>query len=91
MHILLKKNENKYLVLALTKNNKKEVLKPHIRPWNWIEKQTKTINNNEYKNRFIKIRTNSQDNLPLERKLCLFISDIFVESVFQIKDECYLL
>ena len=36
----IEKNENKYLVLALTKNNKKEVLKSYKRLWSWIEKQT---------------------------------------------------
>ena len=40
------KNENKHLVLALTKNNKGG-LKPYIKLWNWVEKQTGTVNNNK--------------------------------------------
>ena len=48
MHILLKKKiEKKYLVIALTKNNKKEVLKSYKRLWSWVEKQINTMNNNE--------------------------------------------
>ena len=38
----------------------------------------------------MKIRINSQDNLPLNRKLCLLTLDIIVESVVQIKNKCYL-
>ena len=38
----------------------------------------------------MKNRNNLQDNLPLEKKLCLPILDMIVESVIQTKNECYL-
>ena len=65
MHTLLK-NENKYLVFALTENNK-DVLELYKKLWSKIKKQIKAINSGEsikYKNNFMKIRLDSYDDLP---------------------------
>ena len=87
----IKENENKYLVLALTENNKK-MLELYKRLWSKIRKQIKTINNGEsikYKNDFMKTRIDSNDDLSLNKILYIPVLDIIVESVFQIKDEYY--
>ena len=89
-------NENKYLVFALTDSNKK-VLEPYKKLWSKIEKEIKTISRGEcssiesikYKNDFMKIRFDSNDDLPLNKILCISDLDIIVESVFQIKNEYY--
>ena len=62
--------------------------------WSEIKKQSKAINSGEsikYKNDFIKIRldSNDDDGLPLNKILCFSELDITVESVFQIENECY--
>ena len=83
MHTLLKKNENKYLIFALTENNK-EVLELYKKLWSEIKNQIKSINSSEsinYKNDFMKIRLNSYDDLPLNK--------ILYFSAFQIKNEYY--
>ena len=54
---IIEENENKYLVFALTENNK-EVLKLCKKPGSEIEKQFKAINSGKsinYKNDFMKI------------------------------------
>ena len=84
-------NENKYLVFALTENNK-EVLELYKELWSKIKKQIKTINSGEsikYKNDLTKIRLDSYDNLPLNKILFFPVLDIIVESVFQIENEYY--
>ena len=40
---IIEENENKYLIFALTENNK-EVLKPYKKLWSEIKKQIKAIN-----------------------------------------------
>ena len=55
---IIEENENKYLIFALTENNK-EVLEPYKKLWSKIKKQIKAINSGEsikYKNDFMKIR-----------------------------------
>ena len=63
---IIEENENKYLIFALTENNK-EVLELYK-----IKKQIKAINSGEsikYKNDFMKIRFDSYDDLPLSKIL----------------------
>ena len=59
------KNESKYLTFASTDNNK-EVLEKYTKLWNEIENSIKKINNKpgEYEKDFMKIRFESDDNLP---------------------------
>ena len=95
---IIEENGNKYLIFALTKNNRK-VLEIYKIIWSKIKKQSKcnsaeAINSNEcnsiesieYEKYPIKIRLDSyNDDLPLDKILCFSILDIIVESVFQIK------
>ena len=69
----IKENENKYLIFALTED-KEEVLEQYKKLWSKIKKQIKAINSGEsiiYNNDFMKIRLDSYDGLPLNKKLCL--------------------
>ena len=74
----------------MTENNR--VLELYKKLWNRINKQIKTINSGEsikYKNDFMKIRVDSNDDLPLNKILYIPVLYIVVESVFQIKNEHY--
>ena len=88
---IIEENENKYLISALTEDNK-EVLEPYKKLWSKIKKQIKAINSGEsikYKNNFREIRLDSYDDLSLNKILCFSVLDIIVESVFQIESEYY--
>ena len=79
------------LVFALTKNNRKE-LEIYRKLWNEIKNQIKTINGGEsikYKKDFLKIRFDSNDDLPLNKILSILILSIVVKSVFQNENEYY--
>ena len=85
-------NGNKYLVSVSTDKNK-EVLKKHTELWDEIKNLIKRINGGKegkYKNNFMKIKFNSDDNLPLGRILKLSMLTIAVRSVFE-KDSKYYL
>ena len=67
------KNGNKYLVFASTDKNK-EILKKYTELWDEIKNLLKTINGGkpgEYGKDFMKIKFNSDDNLPLNKILKL--------------------
>ena len=88
---IIEEDENKYLIFALTENNK-EVLELYKKLWSETKKQVKTINSGKsikYKNDFMKIRFDSYDDLPLDKISCFSILDILRESVVQIKNEHY--
>ena len=88
---IIEENENKYLVFALTENNK-EVLELYKKFWFEIKKQIKATNSGKsikYKNDFMKIRLDSYDDLPLNKILCFPVLYIIVGSVFQIENEYY--
>ena len=66
MDTLKQKNGNKYLIFASTDKNK-EVLTKYTELWDGIKNQVKTINGGkpgEYRKDFMKIKFNSDDNLP---------------------------
>ena len=65
---------------------------PYKKLWSKIKKQIKAISSGEsikYKNDFMKIRLDPDDDLPLNGILCFSVLDIIVESVFQIENEYY--
>ena len=65
--ILLKKNENKYLVFEFTDENK-EVFKNYAELWNGIKNDIETINGGkagEYGKELMKMKLSSDDNFPL--------------------------
>ena len=71
-----KKNGNRYLNFA-SRDKNKEVLTKYAELWDEIKYPNKTINGGEvceYGKEYIKIKLNSDDNLPLNKVL---INDSF--------------
>ena len=91
-YIIKEINGCKYLIFALTENNKK-VLRKYTDVWNEIKNQIETINGGEsinYKKDFIGNRFGSNDNdLPLGRTLSIPVLIIVVKSVFQNDNKYY--
>ena len=86
------KNRNKYLTFASTDKNK-EVLKKYTELWDGIKYQIKTINGGkpiQYGKDLMKIKFNSDDNLPLNKILKLHMLTIIFRSVFQVDGKYYL-
>ena len=78
------KNGNKYLIFASTDKNK-EVLSKNTELWDKIKDLTEKINDKpvEYRKEYMKIKFNSDDNLPVSKLLKLHNLTIVVRSVFQ--------
>ena len=77
-------NGNKYLIFALTDRNK-EVLRRYTELWCEIKNLIETINDKpgEYEKAFIKVKFDSDDNLPLNKTLKLHNLTIVIRYVFQ--------
>ena len=76
---------NKYLIFTSVYKNK-EVLKKYTELWNEIKNQMETINSGEliaYKKDFMKIRFESDDDLPLAKIMNIPSMIIVTRSVFQ--------
>ena len=78
------KNGSKYLNIALTDSNK-EVLKKYAEIWRGIEDQTLKINGlvGEYDKDYMKIKFDSDDNLPLNTVLKIRILAIVIRCIFE--------
>ena len=79
------KNESKYLVFDSTDENKK-VLKKYAKLWDRIKNEIEAINGGkqgEYSKDFIKIKFDTDDNLPLNKTLKLHNMTISSRSVFE--------
>ena len=79
-------NGNKCLVFALTDKNK-EALENYTELWDEIKDEIKTIRGiqpTKYEKDFMKIRFESDDNLPLGKILNILVDAIIVKSVFQV-------
>ena len=88
---IIEESGARYLIFALTKKNKK-VLEIHRKLWNKIKKQIETINGGDsvrYKKNFLKIRSDSNDDLPLNKMLCISVLNVVARSVFQHDNKCY--
>ena len=73
------KNGNKYLIFDSVDENK-EVLKKYADVWDGIKNKIKAINGdkeNDYEKDYMKIKCNSDDDLPLLVKIVNFTSIIF--------------
>ena len=99
---IIEENENKYLIFASTENNRK-IFEMYKKLWSKIKTQSEinsveTINSskcnliasikdekNPMKIRFVSFYDN--DDLPLDKVLCLSDLNIIVETDFQIKDK----
>ena len=82
---------NKYLIFDSTDENK-ELLKKYNDVWNVIENEIKTINGgkeNYYEKDYMKIKFNSDDELPLSNPLKFHLMTITTRSVFEEDDKFY--
>ena len=79
------KNGNKYLVFDFGDENK-EVLKKHADVWDGIKNKIKAINGgkeNDYEKVYMKIKFNSDDDLPLNKPLKFHAMTRIISSVFE--------
>ena len=79
------KNRNKYLNITLTDSNN-DVLIEYAEVSNGIKNQIRKINNDsvvEYDKDYIKIKFDSDDNLPLNKVLTFHAVIIIIRSVFE--------
>ena len=85
MDISKKKSGSKYLVFdSVNENN--EVLKKYARLWHVIRNEIETINDGkkgEHGKDFMKIKFNSDDNLPLNKTLKLYNMTVVIKSFFE--------
>ena len=85
------KNGNKYLNITLTDINN-DVLIKYAEVWNGIKNQIKKINNDsvvEYDKDYMKIKFDSDDNLPLSKVLKFHAVIIIIRSVFETDGKYY--
>ena len=86
-----KNNDNKYLTIALTDNNN-QVLVDYAKVWNRILEQIKKINNGKIKEwgkDYMKIKFNSDDDIPLNKVLDFRDVTIVIRSIFENNDKYY--
>ena len=79
------KNGNKYLIFDSVDENK-EVLKKYADVWDGIKNKIKAINGdkeNDYGKDYMKIKFNSDDELPLNKLLKLHAMTIIIRSVLE--------
>ena len=91
MSILKKYGENRYLVFALT-DKKREALENYKELWDEIKDEIETIKGIEpikYEKDFMKIKFESNDDLPLGTILNIPVCVIIVRSVFEENDKNY--
>ena len=83
-------NGNKYLIFAPIDENK-EVLRKYTELWNKIKNLIETINDKlgEYEKGFMKIKFDSDDDLPLSKILKFHNLTIVVRSIFQEYNKYY--
>ena len=80
------KNENKYLILDGSVNENKALLKKYADVWDGIKNEIKAINGgkeNDYGKDYMKIKFNSDDDLPLNKPLKFHAMTIIIRSVFE--------
>ena len=77
-------NENKYLIFDSIDENK-ELLKKYYDVFNGIMGKIKEVSNDEcdYEKDYMKIKFNSDDNLPLNKPLKFHLMTITIRSVFE--------
>ena len=86
------KNGNKYLIFDSVDENK-EVLKKYADVWDGIKSKIKAINGgkeNDYGKDYMKIKFNSDDDLPLNKPLKFHAMTIIIRSVFEEGGKLYL-
>ena len=87
------KNGNKYLIFDDSVNENKKLLKKYADVWVGIKNKIKTINGgkeNDYGKDYMKIKFNSDDDLPLNKPLKFHNMTITIRSVFEEDGKLYL-
>ena len=81
---------NKYLVFDSTDENK-ELLKKYNDVWNGIKSKIEEVSSGEcdYEKDYMKIKFNSDDNLPLNKPLKFHSMTITIRSVFEEDGKLY--
>ena len=85
------RNRNKYLIFDSVDENK-EVLKKYADVWDGIKSKIKAINGgkeNDYGKDYMKIKFNSDDDLPLNKPLKFHAMTIIIRSVFEEDGKLY--
>ena len=85
------RNGNKYLIFNSVDENK-EVLKKYADVWDGIKNKIKVINGSkesDYGKDYIKIKFNSDDDLPLNKPLKFHAMTIIIRSVFEEDGKLY--
>ena len=84
------KDVNKYLVFDSTDENK-ELLKKYDDVFNGIREKIKKINSTDYdcEKDYMKIKFNSDDDLPLNKSLKFILMTITIRCVFEEDDKLY--
>ena len=77
------KNGNKYLIFDSADENK-EVMKKYNDVWNGIKNKIKEVSSDEcdYEKDYMKVKFNSDDNLPLNKPFKFHIMTIIIRCVF---------
>ena len=90
MDKLKKKKGNKYLIFDSVDANKK-LLKRYNDIWNGIKNKIKEVSDGEcdYEKDYMKIKFNSDDNLPLNKTLKFRLMTITIRSVFSESGKFY--
>ena len=78
------KGVNKYLIFDSTDENK-ELLKKYNDVWNGIKNKIEEVSSGEcdYEKDYMKIKFNSDDDLPLNKPLKFHLMTITIRSVFE--------
>ena len=84
------KGVNKYLIFDSTDENK-ELLKKYNDVWNGIKNKIEEVSSGEcdYEKDYMKIKFNSDDNLPLNKPLKFHLMTITIRSVFEEDGKLY--
>ena len=87
---IAEKNGNKYLMFDSTDENK-ELLKKYNNVWNGIKNQIETVSSGgcDYEKDYMKIKFNSDDDLPLNKPLQFHMIIIIMRSVFEEDGKLY--
>ena len=85
------KNGSKYLIFASVGENK-EVLKTYADVWDGVKNKIKAINGgqeNDSEKDYMKIKINSDDDLPLNKPLKFHVMTIIIRTVFKEDGKLY--
>ena len=85
------KNENKYLILDSSDENK-DLLKKYNDVWSGIKNKIEVVSSGEcdYEKDYMKIKFNSDDDLPLNKPLKFYSMTITIRSLFEEDGKLYL-